>query len=96
MRISKKIIRILSSTVISDHWKEKALLRYAGVLMLNSMILLLMIAGCVLMVGGFAWIADYYVEMRPTISDVFSSISGMILMLTISIPYIYFRQCHAE
>ncbi|EAU54505.1 hypothetical protein [Mariprofundus ferrooxydans] len=96
IRISNRVAHVLPSAVISDHWKEKVLLRYAGALMYNSMILLLMLVGCLLMIGGFAWLADRIAGVEPTTISVISSLPGMILMVAISIPYICFRKWYVD
>jgi len=96
IHLLEKIVHTLQSSAISDHWKEKALIRYARMLMLDSVALFFMLTGCVLLVGGTAFIIDQTFVPDPATMEVISSLPGIIIMTVVSALYIYFRNRYID
>ncbi len=90
-RIVHKVLRLLRSTSISDHWKEKVMLRYAGQLAL----LTLQLTFCLLMVGvGIVLSAqalDAVLEPAPATLHYLSTLGGMSLATLSATLYLFAR-----
>lgn len=87
----KKVVRMLPSSRISDHWKEKVLLRYALILMVNSLVLFIMLAGGLLLVVGGAFVLDLFVTPDPATLETILSLPGVVIMMGASVVYLYGR-----
>ncbi len=89
--VMRKILRVLSSRVISDHWKEKVLLAYAGQMALISLKILLL----VFLVGVVVLFASLVVDILLPTPDgmlgIFSTTKGLALVSVTSVIYMAVR-----
>jgi hypothetical protein len=90
--ITKKAIKVLTSTKISDHWKEIVLLRYSIDLFKRIIILFCYLITCFLIVLVPIIVIDKIFIFNPSIIDQLSSLKGIGTMSVISIIYFYLRK----
>jgi len=90
--IANKSARVVISKKISDHWKEIVLLRYATELATHTVVLALMLFGCVPLVGLPALFLDWLFVPVPSTIESFSSLLGLSSMTIVSILYITIRK----
>jgi hypothetical protein len=90
--IANKSARVVISKKISDHWKEIVLLRYARELATHTVVLALMLFGCVLLVVLPALFLDWLFVPKPSTIDSFSSLLGLSSMTIVSFLYITLRK----
>lgn len=84
MDIYSKIISVISSAEISDHWKEKAIIKYARILLKKSLILLsslLLIIFIIMILNMFS----------PNFLNITLSLKGIILSIIFSFSYLKLR-----
>lgn len=92
MRIAKKSLRVALSKNISDHWKEIVLLRYSRELATHTIVVALMLIGCVPLVGLPALFLDWLFVLNPSTIESFSSVTGLLSMTIASLLYIVLRK----
>jgi len=92
LTIAKKAIKVLTSTKISDHWKEIVLLRYSIDLFKGIMIIFCYLVTCILIVLIPIIVIDQIFEFNPSIIEQLSSLKGIGTMTLISIIYFYLRK----
>ena len=91
LNILKKSIRVVSSSRISDHWKEIASIYYAQKLMKSTILLSLMLFGVLGLVYVGALFFDWWIEPEPTTMDALRNQWWWVGMSLGSAVYIYFR-----
>ncbi len=91
-KLANKSARVLLSKKISDHWKEIVLLHYARELAIHTVILALMLFGCVLLVVLPTLFLDWSLEPDPLIISSFSSVLGLSSITIVSFLYIFLRK----
>jgi hypothetical protein len=86
--ILHKVTRVITSRAISDHWKEKVLLRYAGSIALTTLKIGAIIGGIGLAVFTLCLLADIMLPgAGPSSLEVFASWSGIGLATVVSTLY---------
>lgn len=85
--VLQKVTRVISSSAISDHWKEKVLLRYAGGIALTTLKIGAVLGGIGLVVFILCLLADMLPGAAPSTLEVFASWSGIALATGISVAY---------
>ena len=88
LAFSKRSLGTLSSKQISDHWKEKVLLRYALEIFKNSVLLIV----CFIVTGTVIFVAHVigsYLGMD--LLSLFMTPLGVIVSLLLALVYVYFR-----
>ena len=85
--IANKSIHIVFSKKISDHWKEVVLFAYSRELTKHTIIIALMIFGCVPLVVLPALFLDWLFVPDPSIVKSIASSSGLAGMTAVSIVY---------
>lgn len=83
----QKVTRVIRSSAISDHWKEKVLLRYAGGIALTTLKIGAVLGGIGLVVFVLCLLADMLPGAGKSTLDVFASWSGIALATGISVVY---------
>jgi hypothetical protein len=90
--VSRKALHTLSARSISDHWKEKVLLAYAGVLFVSTMKL----AGYLLAVGSVALFLIFVAErLGATVQDFLTSWVGIVFSLVVATLHVMARKLYA-
>ena len=96
LQLYKKISRVTLSRSISDHWKQKALMRYAGGIALTT----LKVAVGIFAVGAtvllLSTIFDNLFDSEIPTLEVFASETGMSISLALSILYLFCRSRFAK
>ena len=87
-----KVQWVLLSRNISDHWKEKVLLVYAGKIALATGKITLVLAALALVVLAAAQFLDWTLAPSPTTSDWLMSTWGLTTSLVISVAYFALRR----
>lgn len=85
---SKRSLGTLSSKQVSDHWKEKVLLRYALEIFKNSVLLI----ACFIVTATVIFVAHVigsYLGMD--LLSLFMTPLGVIVSLLLALLYVYFR-----
>ena len=73
-RNSNKVFRVIISSNISDHWKEKMVPVYAFILLKNSLFILGMLFLIVLMFSAFIVLSSKFLTLILSVTGVASSI----------------------
>lgn len=90
--VANKSGRVVISKNISDHWKEVVLLRYATELAIHTVVIALMLFGCVLLLVLPALVLDWLFVPKPSTIESFSSLLGLSSMTIVSFLYIIIRK----
>jgi hypothetical protein len=90
--LARKSIRLLSSTRISDHWKEKVLLRYSRDMTRRTAVVALIVVGCVAVVTVPALVLDWAVRPTPSVVRSLTSVPGMAGMAGVACVYAVCRK----
>jgi hypothetical protein len=85
--VLQKVTRVITSSAISDHWKEKVLLRYAGSIALSTLRIGAVLGGIGLVVFILCLLADMLPGAGPSTLEVFASWGGIALATGISVVY---------
>ena len=85
--VLQKVTRVITSSAISDHWKEKVLLHYAGSIALTTLRIGAVLGGIGLVVFILCLLADMLPGAGPSTLEVFASWSGIALATGISVVY---------
>ena len=87
--VAQKSLGVLHSKRISDHWKERVLLRYAQLIMGSTLSLTLLLSGLfVLMVLG-AFLLDTIFAPKPSTMDTLVRPIGWLWMTVVASAYYY-------
>ncbi|NQT56824.1 MAG: sulfotransferase [Desulfobacteraceae bacterium] len=89
--VVQKSVRILSSKRISDHWKERALIRYAQAVIKSTLYLALMLSGLLVWMSGSAFLLDKWFNPEPTTIETLASPMSWIWITVIATIYLYAR-----
>jgi len=87
----QKVSRVVSSKSISDHWKEKVLLRYSWCMVLITIKIAVVIGGIGVFVLVLAGLFDWVLSPPMSTIDVLSSSIGMGVATLASIFYFFVR-----
>lgn len=91
--LGRKIPRVILSPKISDHWKEKVLLKYALLLAINSIKAFLWLLLAVALILGFTAGLGYVFGMGSASAlELVASTEGIAIMSLLSIAYYFIRQ----
>ena len=85
--VLRKVSRVLTSKAISDHWKEKVLLHYAGAIALATLRIGAILAAVVLVVVVLCLLADTLLGPGVSSLEVFASWRGIALATGVSVVY---------
>ena len=85
LTISKKVFQIISSSKISDHWKEKMVLTYACVIIKNSLLILAILLSIILIFLSFSLLSNQFITF-------ILSIMGIVESIAITLIYIKLRK----
>lgn len=91
MKLAKKIFAVVGSRHISDHWKEKVLIRYAGGLALNSCKMALWLVALLISLYVVCAIFDRILGANGSIFDFLASAIGIIFVTAASVAYYNIR-----
>ena len=90
--LTNKILSVLKSKRISDHWKEKVLLRYSGQMALHTLTL----AGIFFIAGAIIYLAAQVIDLviSPQVSTIsfLISLPGLVTATLASIAYYLARR----
>ncbi len=90
--VSKKSVRVVTSSVISDHWKEKALQRYSRDMALASLSIGFLLIVMALLVGIAAYLCDLLLPSGRSTLDFLSTGSGISVAIIVSCAYVFVRK----
>ena len=85
LKVTKKIIKIILSKTISDHWREKVILKYSQILLISS----LQIFGILFLILIFFYAFNY---LNTSFSSYFLSIKGIVETTLIILIYLYLKK----
>lgn len=94
--VGERAFRTLRSKHISDHWKERVLLRYARDMLTHTGCLAALMAGCALLVILPALLLDAMLAPTPSVVEAMSSATGLILVTVCALVYAGFRSWLAK
>ena len=83
-RNSNKVFRIITSSNISDHWKEKIVPVYAFILLKNSLLILGILFLIILVFSTFIVLSSKFLTL-------ILSITGVVVSIVISLTYLKLR-----
>ena len=87
--IAQKALHTLSSKVISDHWKEKVMLIYAGKLFVSTIKLAVFIVLIAIVAMMFIFVADFF---GAQIGDFIVTWFGILYSIIIATIYLKMRK----
>jgi hypothetical protein len=93
--LAHKSIRVVSSKRISDHWKEKVLLRYSREMAGRTALVALMVAGCAPVIAVPALVLDWVFAPAPPIVRSLTSVAGVAGMTAVACVYAVIRKRRA-
>lgn len=96
LRTSNKAVHIISSTKISDHWKEIVLLRYSQKLAIHTVIIALMLVGGFSLVVLPALLLDWLFVPKLAVIESLSTLLGLMCMTISSTLYIILRKYYGN
>tara|TARA_B100001989_G_C24532523_1_gene462446 strand:+ start:116 stop:400 length:285 start_codon:yes stop_codon:yes gene_type:complete len=79
LKIIKKVSKVLPSSKISDHWKECIVPTYAMMLMKNSLMILAILLGIILVFLVFYFISPSLYTLAISIIGILESIAIIII-----------------
>lgn len=90
--VSRKSARVVSSSKISDHWKEKALQRYSKDMAVASLLtgFYLLLLGAIASV--FAMAIDWLLNITPATLEYLVTAPGLIIATVFSVLYVVGRK----
>ncbi len=88
---TRKAGHVIAAQTVSDHWKERVMLRYARELMMSSLLLILFIVGAVFVAVIPAFFAKAFVDPTLSIEHLFSSWMAIALSLLAATAYYVMR-----
>jgi hypothetical protein len=89
LAVVRKVLRIMKSDTISDHWKERAMLAYAGQMFSASLMLLAML---LLAVAPFAILAALGAWIGMPFFALLLSGTGVLVCIAIACAYLPLRR----
>lgn len=89
LKVLRKVLRMMQSDAISDHWKERAMLAYSGQMFSASLRLLAML---LLAVSPFAILAAVGTWMDMPLPALLMSGTGVLVSLAIACAYLPLRR----
>jgi hypothetical protein len=89
LAVVRKVLRIMKSDTISDHWKERAMLAYAGQMFSASLMLLAML---LLAVAPFAILAALGAWIGMPFFALLLSGTGVLFSIAIACAYLPLRR----
>jgi len=93
----KKSVWVVTSQRISDHWKERVAICYAIEIMKNTIYILLILLGLLLLIVAVSLLFDWLVVGRgPTAEDILLEPLNWALMALVASTYLYFRNRYAR
>ncbi len=91
LTVAGKSVRVLGSKRISDHWKERVLVRYAFDTLKSSLYLALLLAGLLASLGAGGVLLDMWFDSEPTTIETLASPIGWVWMTVVAFAYLYLR-----
>lgn len=92
LALGKKSARIIMAQNISDHWKERVLLRYAYVMAIHTLASALLFTGLVCVAILPALFLDLLFSPAPSTLESLVSLPGLAGMFLASVLYLYIRK----
>lgn len=89
LTVVRKVLRIMKSDTISDHWKERAMLAYSGQMFSASLMLLAML---LLALAPFAVLAAVGTWMDIPFLALLTSAAGVLVCVAIACAYLPLRR----
>lgn len=89
LAVVRKVLRIMQSDAISDHWKERAMLAYSGQMFSASLMLLAML---LLAVSPFAILAAVGIWIDMPLLALLMSGTGVLVCAAIACAYLPLRR----
>lgn len=89
LAVVRKVLRIMKSDTISDHWKERAMLAYSGQMFSASLMLLAML---LLALAPFAVLAAVGTWMDIPFLALLTSAAGVLVCVAIACAYLPLRR----
>ena len=87
--VTQRSLRVLHSKRISDHWKERVLLRYAQVIMGSTLSLALLLSGLFVLIALGAFLLDTVFAPKPGTMHFLVTPTGWIWMTVVASAYYY-------
>ncbi|WP_309386146.1 hypothetical protein [Cerasicoccus frondis] len=89
LRYANRSVRVMSSSVISDHWKERVLLMYSRIILAKTLILAGVLLILILLVAVFIYIGDL---LGTDFGAFLSSWTGIIFLTVIMVVISWLRK----
>lgn len=78
---------IITARAVSDHWKERVMLRYAREILFSSVKLVVFMTGVLLLAVLPAWLVQLFIDPGLSIETLFSSWSAVAVSLIAATLY---------
>jgi len=96
LNILKTALKVVTSSRISDHWKERVLIRYAVEIMKNTLYLLLILSGLLLLIAVISIFYDWFGGQEIPAINILSEPLNWLWMTFVASIYLYFRNRYAR
>ena len=90
--VSKKAVRVTTSSKISDHWKEIVLQRYARDMAVNSIVAFSWLMIALISIAFLILSCDLLLKPKPSLAFYLSTLEGMVVICVISISYYWVKK----
>ncbi len=87
----KTAVRVVTSSRISDHWKERVLIRYATEIIKDTAYLLLILLGLLLLIVVSSLLFGWLAGGELIVKDVLAQPGNWVLMTLVASIYLYIR-----
>lgn len=91
--MTRKAGHVIAAPAVSDHWKERVMLRYAREILVSSLALVLFLLTALLFAVLPALLAKAFVDPKISIEAMFSSWTAIALSLAAAASYYVMRCC---
>lgn len=92
LSVTQKSFRVFQSSRISDHWKERATLRYAGLSAVHTGWLSAILTGAAGIVAIPIYLLDSIFELHPSTEEYLLSPTGLTLATVVAVAYALVRK----
>jgi hypothetical protein len=92
LAISQRSLHVITSTVISDHWKEKALLRYALIMFRCTSQIFLRLSAALIAGAGLIFLAQSVSDYKLLLAQRLAEPQGLLISSVAAIAYWYLRK----
>jgi hypothetical protein len=87
LAISRRSLHVITSRAISDHWKEKALLRYAFIMFGCTLQIFLRLSAALIAGAGLIFLAEYVSDSTLLLAQRLAEPQGLLISSIAAVAY---------